>query len=90
MVANFTYAEKMQYQSNHVCNPTKVTDIFGSAHYTSLLGKFITIGDEELPTWFFSDPQDITLGLSTDGFLPFQVSEQGCLATHSVQLQSPS
>jgi hypothetical protein len=56
MVANFTYAEKMQYQSNHVCNPTKITDIFDGAHYTSLLEKFVTIGNEELPMWFFSDP----------------------------------
>jgi hypothetical protein len=72
MVANFTYAEKMQYQSNHVHNPTKVTDIFDGTHYTSLLGKFVTIGDEELPTWFFSDPQDIALGLSTNGFCPFK------------------
>jgi Transposase family tnp2 len=30
------------------------------------------IDTEELPTWFFSDPQDITLGLSTDGFGPFK------------------
>jgi hypothetical protein len=56
MVANSTYAKKMQYWSNHVCDPTKVTDIIDGTHYTSLLGKFVTIGDEELPAWFFSDP----------------------------------
>ena len=32
----------------------------------------MTIGDEELPMWFFSDPRDIALGLSTDGFGPFK------------------
>jgi hypothetical protein len=56
IVASSTYAEKMQYRSNHVCDPTKSTDILDSTHYTSLLGKCVTIGDEELPMWFFSDP----------------------------------
>ena len=72
MVANSNYAEKMQYRSNHTHDPTKVTDIFDGTHYRSLLGKFVTIGDEELPMWFFSDPRDIALGLSTDGFGPFK------------------
>ena len=30
------------------------------------------MGDEKLPFWFFLDPQDIALGLSTDGFGPFK------------------
>jgi hypothetical protein len=92
MVANFTYAKKMQYRSNHVHDPTKVTDIFDSAHYTLLLGKFVTIGNEELCTWFFSDPQDIALGLSTDGFYPFKCWNKAAspLILISVQLQSPS
>jgi hypothetical protein len=72
MVANSTYAEKMQYRSNHKCDPTKITDIFDGTHYTSLLGKYVTIDDEELPMLFFSDPRDIALGLSTDGFGPFK------------------
>jgi hypothetical protein len=72
MVANSTYTEKMQYRSNHVCNPTKSTDILNGRHYTSLLGECVTIGGEELPMWFFSDPRDVALGLSTDGFCPFK------------------
>jgi hypothetical protein len=56
MVGNFAYAKKMQYRSNHVCDPTKVTNIFDGAHYILLLGEFVTIGDKELPAWFFSDP----------------------------------
>ena len=72
MAANSNYAEKMQYWSNHTHDPTKSTDIFDGTHYTSLLEKFVTIGDEQLPMWFFSDPQDIALGLSTDGFGPFK------------------
>jgi hypothetical protein len=30
------------------------------------------INNEELPTWFFSNPHDIALGLSADGFGPFK------------------
>ena len=56
MVANSTYARKMQSQSNHVHDPTKSTNVLNSTHYTSLLGKCLTIGDKELPMWFFSDP----------------------------------
>ena len=32
----------------------------------------MTIGDEQIPMWFFSDPRDIALGLSKDGFGPFK------------------
>ena len=72
MVANTLYARKMQHRSNRTHDPTKLTDIFDGAHLISLLRKFITIGDEQLPKWFFSDPRDIALGLSTDGFCPFK------------------
>jgi hypothetical protein len=50
----------------------KVTDIFGGTHYCLLQELLVTAGDEELPTWFFSDPRDIALGLSTNGFGPFK------------------
>jgi hypothetical protein len=72
MVSNSSYATKMQYWSKHQHDPTKMTDIFDSTHYRSLLEKFVIIGDEELRMWFFSDPRDIALGLSTDGFGPFK------------------
>ena len=72
MVANSNYAEKMQYRSNHTHDPTKSTDTFDGTHYTSLLGKCVTVSNEQLPMWFFSDPRDIALGLSTDGFGPFK------------------
>jgi Transposase family tnp2 len=39
---------------------------------TSLLQNCATIGNEELPMWFFSNPRDITLGLLTDGFCLFK------------------
>jgi len=72
MVSNSSYAQKMQYRSKHQHDPTKITDIFDGAHYRSLLETPVTINDEELPMWFFSDPRDIALGFSTDGFGPFK------------------
>ena len=72
MLTNSSYARKMQYRANHQHDPTKLTDIFDGTHYRSLQETFVTVGDEELPTWFFSDPHDIALGLSTDGFGPFK------------------
>jgi hypothetical protein len=72
MLANSSYATKMQYRSKYKDHPTKLTDIFGGTHYRSLRETFVTIDNEELPTWFFADPRDIALGLSSDGFGPFK------------------
>jgi hypothetical protein len=62
----------MQYRASHQHDPTKVTDIFDGTHYFLLRESFVTVGGKELPIWFFSDPHDIALGLSTDGFSPFK------------------
>jgi Transposase family tnp2 len=72
MLANSSYAMKMQYQSKHKNDPTKISNIFDGTHYCSLWETFIMISDEELPMWFFSNPHSIALGLSTDGFGPFK------------------
>jgi hypothetical protein len=72
MVSSSPYARKMQYRASHRPNPTKVTDVFDGAHYSLLRESFVTVGGEELPNWFFSDPRDIALGLSSDGFGPFK------------------
>jgi hypothetical protein len=72
MISNSSYAWKMQYRSNLQRDPTKLTDIFDGAQYRLLLEDFVTVGDEELPIYMFSDPRDIALGLSTDGFGPFK------------------
>jgi hypothetical protein len=36
MLASTSYATKMQYQSKHEADPTKLTDIFDGTHYCSL------------------------------------------------------
>jgi len=72
MLVSTSYAMKMQYWSKHEADPTKITNIFDGTHYRSLQEMFIMIGTEELPMWCFSDPHNIALGLSTDGFGPFK------------------
>ena len=72
MVANSSYATKSQYQAKHQHDLSQVTNVFDSTHYCALLTTDIVVGNERLPFWFFSDPQDIALGLSTDGFGPFK------------------
>ncbi|KIL55189.1 hypothetical protein M378DRAFT_53490, partial [Amanita muscaria Koide BX008] len=72
MVANASYAIKMQYRTNYKHKPSRMQDIFDGANYCSLLESNITIGDETLGSLFFSDSRDIALGLSTDGFTPFK------------------
>jgi Transposase family tnp2 len=72
MLVNSSYATKMQYRSKYKDHPMKLTNIFGGTHYRSLQETFVTIDNEELPTWFFADPCNIALGLSSDGFGPFK------------------
>jgi hypothetical protein len=72
MLVSSSYARKMQYQSKREHDPTTITDIFDGTQYHSLLEMFITISNEELPTWYFSNLRDIALGLSSDGFGPFK------------------
>jgi hypothetical protein len=72
MLTSSSYARKMQYRSKCKYDPTTITDIFDGTQYHSLLETFITISNEELPTWYFSNLCDIALGLSSDGFGPFK------------------
>jgi len=46
--------------------------MFDSTYYCALLTTDAVVGDEKLLFWFFSDPRNIVLGLSTDGFGPFK------------------
>ena len=72
MVSNAPFVRKMQYRASYRHDQMKVTDIFDGAHYSLLQESFVTVGGEELPHWFFSDPCNIALGLFTNGFGPFK------------------
>lgn len=76
MVSNQKHAAKMQYRANYQHKPSQFNDIFDGSHYQTLRKTRIKVGDETLPYSFFSDPRDIALGLSTDGFGPFKNRKQ--------------
>jgi hypothetical protein len=76
MVTNHTFAEKMRYRAEYVHNPGVIKDVFDGLHYQTLLETLVP--DSTPPFFFFSDPRDIALGLSTDGFSPFKRRDKTC------------
>ena len=73
MQANPVKAKEMRYRAfEHEHTHGKVTDIFDSHIYRRLLGKKVIINGKLASHEYFSDPRDIALGLSTDGFCPFR------------------
>jgi len=69
--------QSMQYRAgpgpnNHQHTPGMTSDIFDGEHYRKLLETPVSINGRERSYRFFSDPRDIALGLSTDGFAPFR------------------
>jgi len=77
MLANPTYAKKMRYRADYVQEPGIIKDVFDGSHYRALLNILVPI-DSTIPFYFFSDPRDIALGLSTDGFAPFKRRSKTC------------
>jgi hypothetical protein len=73
MYANPTKAKEMQYRAfEHEHTPGKISDIFDSYIYRRLLGERVVIKGSNASHIYFSDPRDVALGLSTDGFCPFR------------------
>ena len=73
MYANAENVQEMRYWAfEHAHTPGKVTDIFDSHIYRRLLGKRVVIDGKQATHQYFSDPRDVALGLSTDGFGPFK------------------
>jgi hypothetical protein len=72
MLGNPSKAQEMQYRAFvHKHTSGKISDIFDSHIYRRLLGKGV-INGASTQHKYFSDPRDIALGLSTDGFCPFR------------------
>jgi hypothetical protein len=76
---NADLVEKMQYCGSGADNPNShhyvpgtIKDIFDGTHYCTLQTTHVTVDDKKRPYKFFSNPQDVALGLSTDGFAPFR------------------
>ncbi|PPQ78920.1 hypothetical protein CVT24_012419, partial [Panaeolus cyanescens] len=70
MIANADMYEKMQHRSRHEPAPNVIRDLYDGTHYQSLLNKEIPASNP--PSTYFADERDIALGISTDGFGPFQ------------------
>ena len=70
-------AQRM-YRSEFQSEPGVMRDVFDSEHYKHLCQTYVTIGGDQLPYRFFSQPSDIALGISTDGFGPFKRRKQTC------------
>ena len=63
-------AQTMQYCGNFTHIPGTFKDIFDGNAYQTLCSAPITINNTPLDVGavYFGDPQDVALGLSTDGF----------------------
>lgn len=78
MVSNSHCATRMRYRAEYQHKPSQFHDVFDGSHYHNLRKAYVEVGDEKLPYSFFSDPRDIALGLSTDGFGPFKRRKATC------------
>lgn len=70
---NSCMAEKMQYrhETHSKSTPSVVTDVFEGSHYQNLRKTHVKLDERVLDHKYFDDHRDIALGLSTDGFAPF-------------------
>lgn len=75
---NGSLSLKLGYRANYDHIPGQCSDIFDGDHYQGLRKTRVTIDNEPLPHWFFSDSRDIALGLSFDGFGPFKRRKHTC------------
>ncbi|PPR04228.1 hypothetical protein CVT24_013310 [Panaeolus cyanescens] len=74
MTSNLDMAKKMQYRSQYVHKEGQFNDVFDGTHYRKLRNTLV----RDQPLFHFSDPRDIALGLSTDGFGPFKRRKHTC------------
>jgi hypothetical protein len=66
------FATLMRYRSEYVHSPETNRDILDRSVYRNLLKRRVVVDGKKMPHRYFSDPRDIALGLSTDGFAPFR------------------
>ncbi|KAJ7232992.1 hypothetical protein B0H12DRAFT_990522, partial [Mycena haematopus] len=70
--SNQEMAEKQQYRAEYAPEPGVMRDVFNGSHYRSLCTKAVDINGKRQKYNFFSDPRDVALGASWDGFAPFK------------------
>ncbi|KZO90934.1 hypothetical protein CALVIDRAFT_474019, partial [Calocera viscosa TUFC12733] len=60
------------YRARQDPHSLEMTDVFQGKIYRELRKRYIFVNDQTLKTRYFDAPQDIAMGLSTDGFGPFK------------------
>src|ERR1700722_12256337 len=76
--ANEKMANTMQYRHDYHSKPSVTADVFDGENYRNLCKEPVTLDGKPLGHRFFSQPTDIALGLSTDGFGPFKRRKHTC------------
>ena len=66
------------YQASYKHRPGKIHDVFNRTHYQTLLKTIFPNYNENNLFFYFSNPHDIAIGISTDGFVPFKQHRQTC------------
>ncbi|KZP03936.1 hypothetical protein FIBSPDRAFT_663054, partial [Athelia psychrophila] len=77
LARNRHYADLMQYRTKHDADadPNKFDDVFDGSEYQRLKAGYVSTNGK-CAHKNFEDPQDIALGISTDGFAPFHHHKQ--------------
>ncbi|THU94655.1 hypothetical protein K435DRAFT_667941, partial [Dendrothele bispora CBS 962.96] len=69
---NHDMAKKMRYRHDRAAAKDIIEDVFDGAQYKTLQNTSVRVGDTHYDRNYFSDPREVALGLSTDGFAPFK------------------
>ena len=75
---NKEFGHSMLYQSKYQHDSTNLQDGMDGRNYQWLWGTHVTINGQPRSYKYFEDHWDIALGLSADGFCPFQKHKKTC------------
>jgi hypothetical protein len=72
-------ATDMGYRTAFKRDKDGTSDVFDGKHYRRLRKTPVTVNGAHLPHKFFDGPQDVAMGLATDGFAPYK-KKKDCTA----------
>jgi hypothetical protein len=78
MYRNCNLAEELRYRHNYKHRKGTVNDIFDGRHYRRLRKRFVKVDGHEYSHRYFEDAREIALGVSTDGYAPFNRRKKTC------------
>ncbi|KAF8318912.1 uncharacterized protein EI90DRAFT_2875785, partial [Cantharellus anzutake] len=71
MFSNPSLVKKMSYRSTFRFDESIFEDVFSGSHYQTLTSENVIIDGIKYAHTFFSNPEDVALGILTDGFQVF-------------------